>query len=94
LAFIFTFYSAQEEEKRKEGTKVTVELFTKWKTAFDLEMAEKERIEKGLKKEDPKMQKPTGKECHSLSDSLVPLYSSYSVQSSHDTHVRCPSICY
>lgn len=41
---------------------MTVELFTRWKTAFDSEMAEKERIEKGLKKEDPKMLKPTGKE--------------------------------
>lgn len=44
---------------------MTVELFTRWKTAFDSEMAEKERIEKGLKKEDPKMLKPTGKELHS-----------------------------
>ncbi|KAF9197803.1 RWD domain-containing protein 1, partial [Haplosporangium sp. Z 27] len=50
----------EEEEKRKAGTKVTVENFMKWKNAFDAEMAEKERIEKGSKKEDPKMLKPTG----------------------------------
>jgi len=37
-----------------------VELFTRWKTAFDAEMNEKERIEKGLKREDPKLLKPTG----------------------------------
>ncbi|KAF9912061.1 hypothetical protein EC991_001007 [Linnemannia zychae] len=61
----------EEEEKRKEGTKVTVELFTRWKTAFDSEMAEKERIEKGLKKEDPKMQKPTGRQLFERDHSLA-----------------------
>jgi len=39
-----------------------VDLFTKWKTAFDAEMTEKERIEKGLRKVEPKDLKPTGKE--------------------------------
>ncbi|KAF9923666.1 RWD domain-containing protein 1 [Linnemannia zychae] len=61
----------EEEEKRKEGTKVTVALFTAWKTAFDAEMAEKERIEKGLKKEDPKMLKPTGRQLFERDHSLA-----------------------
>ena len=56
----------EEEEKRKAGTKVTVEAFMKWKTAFDAEMAEKERLEKGLKRDDPKMLKPTGKKKNDL----------------------------
>lgn len=61
----------EEEEKRKEGTRVTVELFTRWKTAFDSEMAEKERIEKGLKKDDPKMLKPTGRQLFERDHSLA-----------------------
>lgn len=54
---------------------MTVELFTRWKTAFDSEMAEKERIEKGLKKDDPKMLKPTGKELlpHSELSLVMPI---------------------
>ncbi|KAF9091628.1 RWD domain-containing protein 1 [Mortierella sp. AD031] len=61
----------EEEEKRKEGTRVTVALFTKWKTAFDAEMAEKERIEKGLKKDDPKNLKPTGRQLFERDHSLA-----------------------
>ncbi|GJJ68038.1 hypothetical protein EMPS_00384 [Entomortierella parvispora] len=61
----------EEEEKRKEGTRVTVELFTRWKTAFDAEMLEKERIEKGLKKEDPRMSKPTGRQLFERDHSLA-----------------------
>ncbi|KAI1296400.1 RWD domain-containing protein 1 [Mortierella claussenii] len=61
----------EEEEKRRAGTRVTVDLFMKWKTAFDAEMAEKERIEKGLKKEDPKMLKPTGRQLFERDHSLA-----------------------
>ncbi|CAO3566499.1 unnamed protein product [Mortierella alpina] len=61
----------EAEEKLKEGTRVTVENFTRWKTAFDAEMAEKERIEKGLKKEDPKMLKPTGRQLFERDHSLA-----------------------
>ncbi|KAF9302094.1 RWD domain-containing protein 1 [Mortierella antarctica] len=61
----------EAEEKRKEGTRVTVELFTKWKTAFDAEMTEKERIEKGLKKVDPKDLKPTGRQLFERDHSLA-----------------------
>ncbi|KAG0302937.1 RWD domain-containing protein 1 [Dissophora globulifera] len=61
----------EEEEQRKAGTKVTTEVFLKWKTAFDIEMAEKERIEKGLKKEDPKMLKPTGRQLFERDHSLA-----------------------
>ncbi|KAF8967986.1 RWD domain-containing protein 1 [Entomortierella lignicola] len=61
----------EEEEKRKAGTKVTVENFMKWKNAFDAEMTEKERIEKGSKKEDPKMLKPTGRQLFERDHSLA-----------------------
>ncbi|KAF9915585.1 RWD domain-containing protein 1 [Lobosporangium transversale] len=61
----------EEEERRKAGTKVTVEGFMKWKAAFDAEMAEKERIEKGTKKEDPKMLKPTGRQLFERDHSLA-----------------------
>ncbi|KAF9576197.1 RWD domain-containing protein 1 [Mortierella alpina] len=61
----------EAEEKLKEGTRVTVENFTRWKAAFDAEMAEKERIEKGLKKEDPKMLKPTGRQLFERDHSLA-----------------------
>ncbi|KAG0262979.1 RWD domain-containing protein 1 [Mortierella polycephala] len=61
----------EAEEKRKEGTRVTSENFLKWKTAFDAEMAEKERIEKGQKKDDPKLLKPTGRELFERDHSLA-----------------------
>ncbi|KAG0360952.1 ubiquitin-conjugating enzyme/RWD-like protein [Gamsiella multidivaricata] len=61
----------EEEERKRAGTKVTVEVFMKWKTAFDAEMAEKERIEKGLKKEDPKALKPTGRQLFERDHSLA-----------------------
>ncbi|KAF9385796.1 RWD domain-containing protein 1 [Mortierella sp. AD011] len=61
----------EEEEKRKAGTKVTTEVFLKWKAAFDAEMAEKERIEKGGKREDPKMLKPTGRQLFERDHSLA-----------------------
>ncbi|KAG0046762.1 RWD domain-containing protein 1 [Gryganskiella cystojenkinii] len=61
----------EEEEKKKAGTRVTPELFTRWKGAFDAEMAEKERIEKGLKKEDPRMLKPTGRQLFERDHSLA-----------------------
>ncbi|KAK3821158.1 MAG: ubiquitin-conjugating enzyme/RWD-like protein [Benniella sp.] len=61
----------EEEERRKQGTKVTPESFKQWKTAFDAEMAEKERIEKGTKKEDPRMLKPTGRQLFERDHSLA-----------------------
>ncbi|KAF9413234.1 RWD domain-containing protein 1 [Podila epigama] len=61
----------EEEEKKKQGTKVTKELFAAWKTAFDAEMTEKERLEKGLKKDDPKSLKPTGRQLFERDHSLA-----------------------
>jgi len=61
----------EEEERRKQGTKVTPESFMQWKTAFDAEVAEKERIEKGAKKEDPKMLRPTGRQLFERDHSLA-----------------------
>ncbi|KAI8349104.1 ubiquitin-conjugating enzyme/RWD-like protein [Mortierella sp. GBAus27b] len=61
----------EEEERRKAGTRVTVESFLKWKTAFDNEMAEKERLEKGTRKDDPRLLKPTGRQLFERDHSLA-----------------------
>ncbi|KAG0211513.1 RWD domain-containing protein 1, partial [Mortierella sp. GBA43] len=61
----------EEEERRKAGTRVTVESFLKWKTAFDNEMAEKERLEKGTRKDDPRLLKPTGRQLFERGHSLA-----------------------
>ncbi|CAF0786257.1 unnamed protein product [Brachionus calyciflorus] len=55
----------EEELKRFEGTKVTVESFLKWKTVFDKEMAElrKQTIDNGPKK-------TTGKQLFEKDESL------------------------
>lgn len=61
----------EEEERKRQGTKVTPESFNEWKAAFDAEIAEKERIEKGVKREDPKMLKPTGRQLFERDHSLA-----------------------
>ncbi|KAF9436601.1 RWD domain-containing protein 1 [Entomortierella beljakovae] len=77
----------EEEEKKKAGTRVTVELFTKWKTAFDAEMAEKERIEKGTKKDDPKLLKPTGRQLFERDHSLAKSDATFMEEGDEDVDV-------
>ncbi|KAF9975101.1 RWD domain-containing protein 1 [Actinomortierella ambigua] len=61
----------EAEERAKAGTKVTPESFMAWKLKFDAEMAEKERIEKGLRQQDPKLSKPTGRQLFERDHSLA-----------------------
>ncbi|KAF9168679.1 RWD domain-containing protein 1 [Actinomortierella ambigua] len=62
----------EAEERAKAGTKVTPESFSAWKQKFDAEMSEKERIEKGLRREqDPKLSKPTGRQLFERDHSLA-----------------------
>jgi len=64
----------EAEQKRFEGTRVSVESFLAWKTKFDAEMAELKRIKFG-KEETTGPKKLTGKELfmldHTLDDSDV-----------------------
>ncbi len=55
----------EEEIRRYEGNKVTVEVFLKWKMAFDKEMAELKKQSQGVGSK-----KPTGKQLFETNESL------------------------
>ena len=57
----------EAEQKRFEGTRVTVETFIKWKVKFDAERAE---LTKGMKTEDTEPKKLTGRQLFEKDRSL------------------------
>ncbi|KAF9581389.1 RWD domain-containing protein 1 [Lunasporangiospora selenospora] len=77
----------EEEAKRKRGTQVTVDSFLNWKGKFDADMAEKERIEKGLKRADPKLSKPTGRQLFEQDHSLAKSDAAFAEEGEEDVDV-------
>ncbi|KAF9927785.1 RWD domain-containing protein 1 [Modicella reniformis] len=76
----------EEEQRKKQGTKVTPTSFLNWKTDFDAEMAEKERLEKGTKK-DPKILKPTGRQLFERDHSLAKSDATFMEEGDEDVDV-------